>query len=243
LSDLNDNLTGIPMRKKLLAAAAATAAAAAATIVLTSQPALAINQYTTTGNVPKPAVCNNHGTMPAGGWLANKACGYVMGTAMAGTKYDVSSTLSNNFHFGRWRAGDGSNFCAWLVPGALDTSHSTSVADSCGTGTSDAMVHRLSFGHDFDAAPHTGDGAIVVPIDPSACTGYYNYFVDSSFQTGRLHDPLGVPLPSAGGYRYSTRDDGASMIRADVGGETQWFFVARSCIQAQLPAQLNNQND
>ena len=35
-----------------------------------------------TANVPKPSACGNSGTIPAGGWLANKPCGYVMGTAV-----------------------------------------------------------------------------------------------------------------------------------------------------------------
>jgi hypothetical protein len=208
-----------------------------------SQPAHAINQYTTIANVTKPAACNNFGTIPAGGWLANKSCGYVMGTAVAGTLFDVSTTTANNFHFGRWRAGDGSSFCAYLVPGALDTSHSTPVADSCSSDTSSRLSHRLSFGRDFDAAPHTGNGSIIVSINPSACTGYYNYFTDSTYSTGRLHNPVGFALPTTGGYRYSTNDNGASMIRVNAQGETIWLFVARSCIQSQLPANLNNQND
>ncbi|MEV8372621.1 hypothetical protein AB0P21_07780 [Kribbella sp. NPDC056861] len=208
-----------------------------------SQPAHAINQYVTTTNVTKPAACNNHGVMPAGGWLANKSCGYVMGTAIGGTRFDVSTTTPNNFHFGRWRASNGTNFCAYLVPGALDTSHSTPVADSCSSATSDRLVHRRSFGRDFDVAPHTGNGAIVVRINPSACTGYYNYFTDSTYTTGALHDPVNFALPTTGGYRYTTADGGASMIRVDALGETIWLFVARSCINAQLPSPLNNEND
>jgi hypothetical protein len=227
------------MRKLLL-----TLAAGALLLAGLSQPAHAINQYTTTGNVPKPAAaCNNHGVMPAGGWLANKPCGYVMGTAVAGTLFDVSTTTGNNFHFGRWRAGDGTSYCAYLVPGALDTSHSTPVADSCSAATSDRLVHRRSFGRDFDVPPHTGNGAIVVRINPSACTGYYNYFVDSDYNSGSLRNPAGFALPTTGGYRYTTADGGASMIRVDALGETIWLFVSRACINAQLPANLNNQND
>ncbi|GAA0588715.1 hypothetical protein GCM10009534_23630 [Kribbella sandramycini] len=218
-------------------------AAIAAVLLGVGVPAQAVNQYVTKGNVTKPAACNNHGTIPAGGWLANKSCGYVMGTAIAGTRFDVHTTTPNNFHFGRWRAGDGSNFCAFLVPAALDLSSSTPVAASCSADTSERLSHRRSFGRDFDAAPHTGNGAIIVRINPSACTGYYNYFTDSTYSTGRLHDPVNFPLPTTGGYRYSTNDLGASMIRVDALGETIWLFVARSCIASQLPANLNNQND
>lgn len=230
--------------KRLLGAVAALAMSLFA-VILTAQPAAAINQYTTIGNVAKPAAeCNNHGTMPAGGWLANKPCGYVMGTAMAGTKFDVSTTTSNNFHFGRWRAGDGSSWCAYLTPRSLDTSNPTSIADSCSSSTSSTLVHRLSFGRDFDVAPHTGNGAIVVPVDLSACTGFYNYYNDSNYNSGTLRDAVGVALPAtSGGYRYSTKDNGASMVRADINGETQWFFVAKSCIAGQLPSNLNNEND
>ncbi len=120
---------------------------------------------------------------------------------------------------------------------------STPVADSCSADTSERLSHRRSFGRDFDAAPHTGNGAIIVRINPAACTGYYNYFVDSTYASGRLHDPVGFALPSTGGYRYSTNDHGAAMIRVDTLGETIWLFVARSCIAAQLPAVLNNDND
>ncbi len=232
------------MRFLLLKKSFVALAAGVLLVVGGTQSAQAINQYRTIGNVPKPAAaCNNHGTIPAGGWLANKPCGYVMGTAIAGTLFDVSTTTATNFHFGRWRAGDGSSFCSYLVPGALDTSHSTPIADSCSSATSDRMVHRRSIGRDFDAAPHTGNGAIIVSINPSACTGYYNYFVDSNFTSGSLHDPVGFALPSTGGYRYSTNDNGASMIRVDALGETIWLFVARSCINSQLPTTLNNDND
>ena len=78
---------------------------------------------------------------------------------------------------------------------------------------------------------------------PSCCTGYYNYFVDSNYASGSLHDPVGFALPAAGGYRYSTNDLGAAMIRVDALGETIWLFVADSCIAAQLPSGLNNEND
>jgi hypothetical protein len=230
----------LPMKTRLLGVLTATLSA----MIMTAPAAPAAHQFVTVGNVAKPAAaCNNHGTMVAGGWLANKACGYVMGTAIAGTRFDVSVTTGANFHFGRWRAGDGSSFCAWLVPGALNTSHSTTVADTCGSGTSDTLKHRLSFGHDFDVKPHTGNGEIIVKVNPSACAGFYNYFVDSDYRSGRLHDPVGVALPSTAGYRYSTRDNGASMIRADINGETTWMFVARDCIAAQLPPKLNNDND
>ncbi len=66
----------------------------AALCVVASSPPMPSTSTTTMGNVTKPAACNNHGTIPAGGWLANKSCGYVMGTAIAGTLFDVSTTTA-----------------------------------------------------------------------------------------------------------------------------------------------------
>ncbi|KAF8064323.1 hypothetical protein FPV67DRAFT_1504496 [Lyophyllum atratum] len=203
----------------------------------------AINQYTTIGNVPKPGTCGNSGTLPSGGWIANKRCGYIMGTAMAGQKFDVHSTDSTNYHYGRYR-GTGGNFCTWLVPSALDLNSATSVATSCSTDTAASMCNRQAFGKDFDSPPHQGNGAVVVPLNLSACPGYYNYFVDSNFQSGAFQDrvPFNMATTSNAGYRYTTRDGAASMVRANVAewGQVIWFFVPRSCIASQLPAGLNN---
>ncbi|KAF9448524.1 hypothetical protein P691DRAFT_669272, partial [Macrolepiota fuliginosa MF-IS2] len=196
------------------------------------------------GNVPKPSTCGNSGTLPAGGWIANKRCGYVMGTAIAGQRFDVESTDSTNYHYGRYR-GTGGNFCTWLVPSALDLNTQVSgIASSCSTTTASSMCDRNSFGRDFDAPPHQGDGAIIVPLNLAGCPGFYNYFVDSNFQTGAFQDqvPFNMGLTTSGGYRYTTRDGVASMVRATVAeyGQVLWFFVPRSCIASQLPAVLNN---
>lgn len=230
---------------RVLAVAATMAAAAIPLGIGDATPAQAVNQYTVTANSPKPAAaCNNHGTVPAGGWLANKPCGYIMGTALAGTRFDVNDTSGSNWHYGRTRGANGKNFCTWLMPAALDLGSRSSVPASCSAETRSTMAHRLSFGRDFDAAPHTGNGAIVVPINPAACPGYYNYFDSSSFDSGTLRDPVGFALPTAGGYRYTSKDGQASVIRVkDASGETIWMFVARSCIESQLPANLNNEND
>lgn len=71
---------------------------AAAVFFSFSMEVQAINEYTTIGiylksvfkdycwatiyiaNAPKPATCGNSGVLPGGGWIANKRCGYVMGT-------------------------------------------------------------------------------------------------------------------------------------------------------------------
>jgi len=118
------------------------------------------------------------------------------------------------------------------------------VADSCSSATSDTIVHRLAIGRDFDNSPHEGNGATTIPVDASSCTGYYNYFIDSSYATGRLRDPVGFTLPAQGAYRFSSRDSGAAMIRVGSGGTTTWLFVPRGCIAGQLAGYpLHNEND
>lgn len=207
--------------------------------------AQAANNYLVHGNVPRPEACNNHGTITPGSWITNGPCGYVMGTALAGQSFDVNDTSDKGFHFGRVRQG-AANYCAWVLPSALDLSTQTSTADSCGSSTRTNLQNsRLAFGRDFDAAPHTGNGAIIVDVDPSACTGYYNYFSDSSFDSGSFRDPVNFPLSATGsGYRYSSKDRQAAMIRTPYNGETYWIFVPRSCIESQLAGHtLNNQDN
>ncbi|TFK38880.1 hypothetical protein BDQ12DRAFT_735124 [Crucibulum laeve] len=203
----------------------------------------AINEYTTIANVPKPGACGNSGTLPGGGWIANKACGYVMGTAVAGQRFDVEKTSSAGFHFGRYR-GTGGNFCTWILPSSLNLNTGVSVGSSCSDATASAMCDRNHFGKDFDSPPHQGDGAITVPLSLVGCPGFYNYFVDSNFLSGAFQDPVpfNMATTTGGGYRYTTRDGQASMVRATVAeyGQVIWFFVPRSCIAAQLPGGLNN---
>ncbi|KAF9034307.1 hypothetical protein BJ165DRAFT_673840 [Panaeolus papilionaceus] len=167
-----------------------------------------------------------------------------MGTAIAGQRFDVVSTENNGYHYGRYR-GSGGNFCTYLIPSSLDLSTKISgIASSCSTTTAASMCDRRAFGRDFDAAPHTGNGAVIVPLNLSACPGFYNYFVDSNFASGAFQDPVpfNMATTSGAGYRYSTHDSVASMVRANVPewGQTIWFFVPRSCIASQLPAVLNN---
>ncbi|KIM34695.1 hypothetical protein M413DRAFT_14947 [Hebeloma cylindrosporum] len=237
---------------------------AAAVFLSSAMETQAINEYTTIANVPKPATCGNSGVLPGGGWVANKRCGYVMGTAVAGRKFDVESTDSTGYHYGRYR-GTGGNFCTFLIPSSLNlNSQVTGIASSCSTTTSSALCDRRHFGIDFDSPPHQGDGAITVPLNLAGCSGFYNYFVvrfvqsilklrdradneleDSNFVSGAFQDavPFNVGATTNAGYRYSTRDGQASMVRATVsefGGQVIWFFVPRSCIAAQLPNPLNN---
>lgn len=199
-----------------------------------------------------------------------------LGTASVGQRFDVESTSAAGFHFGRYRGT--SNWCTWILPSvssfcragmvminvpavcqALNTANPVSVASSCSTTTQSTLCNRQAFGVDFDAPPHQGDGAIIIPLDLAGCAGYYNYFVvsrslrsyalvekvcalylpqDSTFASGAFQDPVPFALSaSGGGYRYSSRDGVASMVRAPIaayGGETVWFWVPRSCIAGQL---------
>lgn len=59
----------------------------------------------------------------------------------------------------------------------LDTR--TTVASSCSAATAASMCDRNAFGRDFDAPPHQGDGAVIVPLNLAGCPGFYNYFVVS----------------------------------------------------------------
>lgn len=206
-------------------------------------------RHTVSANVPKPqAACGNIGTLPQGAWLANKSCGYVVGTALAGTTFDNNKNSSSDFHFGRTYQSGGANFCAWILPSSF-TSAAQTVADSCSDTTSATIVHRKYIGRDFDNEPHEGNGAPTIPINASGCTGYYNYFDSSTYSSGYLRDPVGYTLPTTGAYRYSTKDSQAAMIRVGSGTGpppegTTWMFVARSCIAAQLVGYpLSNTND
>src|SRR5690242_10172033 len=76
------------------------ATAAVLSLALAS-PAHAVNRYTIQPNSPKPAACQNSGTVPAGTWLQNKVCGYFIGTALAGSSFDVHETAAGDYHYGR----------------------------------------------------------------------------------------------------------------------------------------------
>jgi len=229
------------MRKRLLGSGAAVLAVGA---MFAAPVAQAASRHTVLANVPKPqAACGNVGSLPAGSWLANKPCGYIVGWAMAGSTFDNHLNSASNFHYGRTYQSGGANFCAWALPSSLGSSTST-VADSCSTATKDSIVHRLAIGRDFDNEPGVGNGTITIPVNASGCAGYYNYFNSSSYGSGYFHDPVGFAPSATSGYRYASNDLNAAMIRSDSGGETTWMFVDRSCIAAQIAGYpLSNTND
>lgn len=236
----------LPSRAGRFAAAGALALAGlAGTAATLASPAQAANSYVVNGSTPRPEACNNHGTITPGTWITNGPCGYVVGTALAGNRFEINQTSDKGFHYGRVQLSGGANLCVWIPPGAIDQGSRQSVADSCGDDVKTRNQNsRRIFGRDFDSAPHSGDGAIVVPVDPTACQGYYNYFDNSDFSGGSLRDPVGFALTDTrSGYRYTTKDGKASMIRTDHNGETYWIFVDRGCINGQLPGNLNNQDN
>ncbi|MDI5966835.1 hypothetical protein [Streptantibioticus silvisoli] len=217
----------------------ATAAAAAAVLVLGQAPADAVNTYTIQPNSPKPAVCNNSGTVPAGTWIQNKICGYFIGTAMAGSSFDVSSTASDDYHWGRDH-GD-VNLCGWIPPAALSSSPTGTASDSCSTATQDAMSHRRSFGYNFNGAPHVVDGGTAITVDPAnpSCGAYYNYYSASDFSSGSLRDYAGVPSSTVA-YRFTT-NGGTAMVVDD--STLGWVFMNLGCVTDWRSVAFNNDND
>lgn len=219
-----------------LVAALSTIVATVAVLVAVANPAAAVNRYTIIFNAPKPAVCNNSGTVPAGTWLQNKPCGYFVGIARGGTSFDVHETNPSNYHYGRNYGNN--NFCAWIPPGAIGTQTATGVAASCGAGVRDALLHRRTFGYDFNAAAHDATDGSVIYVNPG-CTAYYNYYVSSYFDTGSLHDPAGNP-GSAVHYRFTANGGGAIVIRD---GALGWTFLPRSCVTNWNGVVFHNDND
>jgi hypothetical protein len=215
----------------------ALSAAALGALVLGQSPAHAINVYTVEPNSPKPAVCNNSGTIAPGTWIQNKICGYFIGTAMAGSSFDVESTASDNYHFGRDH-GD-NDFCGWIPPGALSSSPIGTTTSSCSTTTQDNMSHRLDIGKNFNAVAHTVDGASPITVNP-ACEEYYNYFDSSTFTSGSLRDAAGTPASSSIGYRYTT-NDGQAMVVDDP--NLGWGFMSLSCVTSWDSVTFHNDND
>jgi hypothetical protein len=165
---------------------AATMLAAAVTLVglFPTVSQANVNRYTVQANSPKPAVCNNSGTVPAGTWLQNRPCGYWVGTAMAGSSFDVHQTNPSNYHYGRSLGNN--NICGWIPPGALGSSPTASVAESCSDTTKDNISHRRTVGYDFNAAAHAATDGTAITVNP-ACTAYYNYYTTSTYSDVPLH--------------------------------------------------------
>ncbi len=227
----------VPVRR--IAASIGVATAAFALSATLASPAGAVNRYTIQPNSPKPAACNNSGTVPAGTWMQNKICGYFIGTALAGQTFDVSSTASNDYHWGR--VGGSNNLCAWIPPGALSANPVGTVPDSCSSATGDSIGHRRSFGYDFNAKAHEATDGSPITVDPSnpACGAFYNYYASSAYDNGTLRDPAGTPN-SVVQYRFTANGGGGMVVRDPSLG---WVFMNRGCVVDWQQVAFQNDND
>jgi hypothetical protein len=215
--------------------AAWTAAAALLPLALAS-PAQAVNRYTIQPNSPKPAACDNSGTIPAGTWLQNKVCGYFIGTALAGTSFDVHETAASNYRYGRDYGRN--NLCAWIPPAALSADPTGTAAASCSDTIKQTIAHRRSFGYDFNAPPHDQTDGTAITVNP-ACGAFYNYYSDSTYGSGALRDPAGTPSSEVR-YRF-TANGGAGMVVRD--STLGWVFMSRACVTDWRGLAFDNQND
>ncbi|MFF1359583.1 hypothetical protein [Streptomyces sp. NPDC058297] len=220
------------------ARAAITLAAAAALVgLLPTYSQANVNRYTVQPNSPKPAACNNSGTIPAGTWMQNKVCGYWVGTAMAGSSFDVHQTAASNYHYGRSLGGN--NICGWIPPGALGSSPTASVAESCSDATKDNISHRRTIGYNFNAAAHAATDGTAITVNP-ACTAYYNYYTTSAYSDGSLRDVAGNP-GSTVMYRFTTNGSNPAVVVRD--SAIGWIFLSRSCVTDWRGITFYNDND
>lgn len=214
-------------------------AAAAATLLVTAQSpaAQAINRYTVEANSPKPAACNNHGTIAPGTWIQNKVCGYFVGTAMAGSSFDVHSTVSSSYHWGRSHGNN--NICGWIPPGALSSSPTGTADPSCSAATRSALGHRLQFGYNFNARAHEATDGSAITVAPS-CGAYYNYYEGSDYRDGSLRDYAGTPSSTVR-YRFTARGTNHAMVVRD--GTLGWVFMDLDCVTDWRDVSFHNDND
>lgn len=211
-----------------------------------ASPGATAQRHLVRADAPRPAMCGETGTTPPGAWLLNRPCGYYLGMARAGWSFDAQEGGGGNFSFGRIHGGD--DFCAWLVPEALRPEY-IDVRDGCSAATRAALMHRRTFGRQFDAAPGAGAGGSPAKVD-AECRPYFNYFDSSEFAGGSLRDPvdawLGDPKWAALGvdqvlYSYTTRDGRAMVVRHP---EVGWVFVDRACfVEAVGPWTFHEEDD
>ncbi|MFL6118561.1 hypothetical protein [Actinophytocola sp.] len=196
-----------------------------------------VNRYTIQPDSPKPEACDNHGTIPAGTWLQNKPCGYFVGTAMAGSSFDVHRTTANGYHYGRDH-GD-NDICAWIPPRALSGAPTGSVAASCSAATEERISHRRSFGRDFNAEAHTATDGSPLSVDPG-CGAFYNYYASSAYDTGTLRDPAGTPSAEVR-YRFTANGANPAIVVRDAG--LGWVFMDRDCVTDWRSVTFHNDDD
>lgn len=224
-------------RRRRTRAATVLAAASALVGLLPTASQANVNRYTVQPNSPKPAACNNSGTVPAGTWLQNKPCGYWVGTAMADSSFDVHQTNASNYHYGRSHGNN--NICGWIPPGALGSSPTASVAESCSDATKNNIAHRRTVGYNFNAAAHAATDGTAITVNP-ACTAYYNYYTTSTYSDGSLRDAAGNP-GSTVMYRFTTNGSNPAIVVRD--SAIGWIFLSRTCVTNWRGITLYNDND
>lgn len=208
---------------------------AAASVLVGADSATAVNRWTIQANSPKPEVCGNSGTIPAGTWLQNKPCGYAIGTALAGWAFDNHETTPSNYHYGRIHGTN--NFCAWIPPGAL-AQYQGSVPASCSATTRERLWHRRSFGYNFNAPAHAKADGSWIAVRPG-CYTFYNYFNSSAFDSGSLRDFAGYSQSQVA-YRYTANGGQAMMVRDPAIG---WVFMPLWCVTNWQGVTFYNDND
>ncbi|MGA8117066.1 MAG: hypothetical protein WCA46_25800 [Actinocatenispora sp.] len=223
--------------KRLVGRIAVTVAVASMAIAAQSSAAQAVNRYTVQANSPKPAVCDNHGTIAPGTWIQNKVCGYFVGTAMAGSSFDVEETQASDYHWGRSHGSN--NICGWIPPGALSADPTGTADPSCSAATQEAMSHRLSFGKDFNAKAHEATDGSEIVVDPS-CGAFYNYYTTSDYSDGSLRDSAGTPAAKVQ-YRFTTHGSNPAMVIRD--STLGWAFMDRDCAVDFQKVTFHNDND
>lgn len=200
-----------------------------------------VNRYVVQPNSPKPEVCNNHGTVPPGTWLQNKPCGYWIGTAVAGSSFDVHQTNPSGYHYGRSHGNN--NICAWIPPGALSSEPTGTAPASCGEATKDRIVHRMAIGRDFNAPPHQATDGSPITVDPNCGGGAYaNYYTSSDYDTGALRDPVGVPSAEVR-YRFTTYGENPAIVIRDPNPAIGWAFMDRDCVTDWRDVVFDNADD
>jgi hypothetical protein len=72
-----------------------------------------------------------------------------------------------------------------------------------------------------------------------ACGAFYNYFTSSSYDTGSLRDPAGIPSSQVA-YRYTANGSTAIAVRDSNLG---WVFMSLSCVTSWQGVVFNNDDD
>lgn len=229
------------MRRKLqiaFAGALFTAVGSALTF-LPGDAQAAVNQYKINANSPKPAACQNHGTIAPGTWLQNKVCGYYVGTAMAGSTFDVHDSAQSDYHYGR--SNGNNNLCAWIPPGALSGNPTGTANESCSQEVRERIGHRRAIGSDFNAKAHEAADGSPITVDP-ACGGgaYWNYFSSSEYKDGALRDPAGQPGTQVQ-YRYTANGSNPAIVIRD--SNLGWAFMDRDCVTDWRGMKFHNDDD